>query len=465
MEFYTEIEKYGDNVAVVSEDTSISYSYLIEKADDFFALIKDRCLIFILCGNNIESIISYIGCLRNKVVPVLLKNTIDKNSLENLIQLYNPSFIFKPVGIMVDGESVFNFLGYNLVKTGFSKNDNIYDELAVLIPTSGSTGCPKMVRLSYNNLNSNTKSIIEYLDITERERPITSLPMGYVYGLSVIQSHLGVGATIILTSKSFSTKEFWELFKKEKVTSIAGVPYMYEFLKKIKFFNMELPSLRTMTQAGGKLHSSIVREFGKYSIERGIKFFIMYGQTEATARMTYLPPSLILDKSDSIGVAIPGGKIQIINENGEEILDACVDGEIVYEGPNVMLGYAEKKEDLSLGDANCGILLTGDIGRRDDDGFFYVVGRKKRFLKIYGNRISLDEINKILQDNGVGDVISGGEDDAITLFTTDKSKDKTIIYLLSKKTGLHPSTFTIKYIKEFPYDASGKILFDKLDDL
>jgi acyl-CoA synthetase (AMP-forming)/AMP-acid ligase II len=244
------------------------------------------------------------------------------------------------------------------------------------------------VRLSYAAIDANAKQIAEYLELTARDRPITTLPIHYSYGLSVVTSHLNVGATIILTGQSVIDAAFWQLVRKEEVTSLAGVPYTYELLDRVGFRDMSLPSLRTLTQAGGRLPPETVRRYTEWAKARDARFFVMYGQTEATARMSYMPPARILDAPDCIGIPIPRGSFRLIDETGTTISSPGTVGELVYSGPNVMLGYALSPDDLSKG-RELEELRTGDLASRDAQGLYRIVGRKSRFAKLYGLRINL----------------------------------------------------------------------------
>ena len=350
-----------------------------------------------------------------------------------------------------------------LLRDTTAEEKDLYGELALLLTTSGSTGSPKFVRQSYENIRSNTSSIVEYLNLDESESPITTLPMNYTYGLSIINTHLAVGGTILLTEQGLMQKGFWSFFKDAGATSFGGVPYTYEMLHKLRFSRMELKSLRTMTQAGGKLSEELHREFAAYAKETGRKFVVMYGQCEATARMGYLPPEKALDKCGSMGIAIPGGRFSLIDDDGIEITEEDKPGELIYEGANVTLGYAESPEDLSLGDERGGILQTGDMARRDADGYYYIVGRKKRFLKIYGNRVNLDEIDRMIRSRFDGmDCASAGSDDHMVIYITDESfRDKVREYV-SHETGLNPAAFRTVYIAQIPRNEAGKVLYREL---
>jgi acyl-CoA synthetase (AMP-forming)/AMP-acid ligase II len=425
----------------------------------------EKLLVFCLCENSIGSLAGYISFLRLGIVPVMLDAEQEESLMKNLLTIYQPAYIWLPQTmknkLMEDVEEIMSFHSYVFLKTTFENNFKINNELALLLTTSGSTGSPKLVRLSYRNILNNAKSIAEYLNINCNERPVTSLPMYYSYGLSIINSHLIKGATILLTDKPVIQKGFWDFVKEQKATSIAGVPYTYEMLKRLRIFRMDLPELKTMTQAGGKLNANLAKEYIEQATITRKKFIIMYGQTEATARMSYLPFDKALEKYSSIGIAIPNGKFVLMDKTGREIVDPDLDGELVYYGSNVSLGYAECKEDLAKGDENNGTLYTGDIAHYDSDGFYYITGRKKRFVKIFGNRVNLDAIEQFVK------TISSycacvGVDDKIAIFTTDLNKEEEIKSLLVKKTGLNIRAFTVQVIDTIPKNPSGKIQYTEL---
>ena len=338
----------------------------------------------------------------------------------------------------------------------------VYDELLLCLTTSGSTGSPKFVRISEKNLKSNTLSIAQYLSIDESERPITTLPMYYSFGMSVINSHLIQGATILLTDKTVVQREFWTFLKEQQATSIAGVPYTYETLKAFRFFRMDLPYLKTMIQAGGKLNATIVKEYADFALDKGKRFFVMYGQTEASPRISYLPYEKAVDKYSSIGIPVPGGRMSIIDVEGNEITAPNTDGELIYYGPNVCLGYAECRKDLTKGDENNGCLHTGDVARFDEEGLFYITGRLKRFVKVWGNRCNLDAIEQIVKSITT-DCACVGVDDLITVYVTAEGLEESIKNLLISKTSFNPQAFSIRHIESIPIFESGKIDYKRLD--
>ena len=257
-------------------------------------------------------------------------------------------------------------------------------------------------------------------------------------------------------------KEFWNFFKEREATSFGGVPYTYEMLDKLRFYRMKLPSLRTMTQAGGKITPELHEKFAKYAQEQGKHFVVMYGQCEATARMGYLPPEKAVEKKGSMGIVIPGGKFKLVDADGKEITEPFNTGELVYEGKNVTLGYAECGEDLSKGDERNGILETGDIAQFDEDGFYYIVGRKKRFLKIYGNRVNLDEVDRIIKGQFDIEVASTGLDDHMYIFVTDEKMAGAVKEFVVDKTKLNLAAFKVLVIDEIPKNDSGKTLYKEL---
>lgn len=458
-------EYKNNNLAAVSDFGEVlTYNELEVWSKVFHSKINNRCLVFCLCSNTIGSLIGYVAFTRNKIVPLLLEKSIDLEQLNNLIELYLPSYIWLPIKNRNQFEkydSILETNEYVLLKTNFIKTYKLNDELALLFTTSGSTGSPKFVRISYNNLYSNTDSIIQYLNINSRERPITILPMNYSYGLSIINTHLKQGATILFSEKSLMEKEFWNFLKKEKATSLSGVPYTFEILHRLRFDKMDLPYLKTITQAGGKLNNRLVEYFSNFSLKEKKLFYIMYGQAEASPRMSYLPPRFNLDKIGSIGIAIPNGELYLVDDNNEKITNSGVPGELIYKGKNVSLGYSLNGEDLIKGDENNGILHTGDIARFDEDGFYYIIGRKKRFLKIFGNRINLDHIEETLKSI-INDCACVGVDDKLIIYIVDYQKSGNVLDFISEKCSIHKSAIIVRIINEIPKNNSGKTLYSKL---
>ncbi|MGL4821368.1 MAG: AMP-binding protein [Bacilli bacterium] len=460
MNSFKKMELYGERTAVYAE-RAYSYAEMAETGDSICRAVGERTLVFCLCSNTPASVFGYIGFIRGGVVPVLLDANLSFEQLSSLIERYKPTYIWASAeheALKSEMETTFLYDDYALFHCPNTVKHQLHKELALLLTTSGSTGSPKLVRLSYDNVFSNAESIATYLEIGADDQPITTLPMNYSYGLSILNSHFIKGATVVLTQESILKREFWELCREQKVTTFGGVPFVYEMLDKLNFGAMELPFLKKLTQAGGKLNPKLAEKFAAVCREKGIQFYIMYGQTEATARMSYLPSEKCLDKMGSIGVAIPGGQLLVHDESGGVITEPYVSGELIYRGPNVSFGYAESFADLVKADDNNGILHTGDVAYVDEEGYFYITGRMKRMIKLYGNRISLDEVEALLKAYG-HDCVCAGTDDALKIYTVH---DDTVAIKSIMKEKLNIKGYKIIRIAEIPRNAFGKPLYTAL---
>ncbi len=459
--FWNTLEKYNDTTCAITHDgTSYSYKDLIEKADSFKSILKNDSLVAVLCRNDYETLVAYVGVLRSQSASLIINATLEEDVISSLLSIYKPDYIWS---LKNDGNSIFSIGNYSLKERSVGTEANIHPELKLLLSTSGSLGSPKLVRLSSRNVHGNAQSIATYLKLSSKERPITTLSMSYSYGLSIVNSHLLSGATILLTDDSLVTPGFWGFLKKQKATSFAGVPFIYEMLDRLRFERMDLPSLTTMTQAGGKLPVDLAKKFACTAQQKGIAFYIMYGQTEATARISYLPPEHVAQKYKSIGKAIPGGTLKLIDDKGSTIQIPNITGELVYQGENVMMGYATARHELSLGDEMNGILHTGDLAMFGEDGFFYIQGRKKRFIKLYGNRVNLDEVDNFLKEEGF-ECVSGGQDDQLSIAVVENgsSDHNHLKQLITKRFRYHHSAISFFSISKIPRNSAGKILYDKI---
>lgn len=466
--FYFRI--FSNRIAVITEDDrQLTYAQLQDSVDEFYAHVPQKGFVFCLCENSLASLIGYAACMDKGLPLLLLDSTKESGLMQELIEIYQPEYIWLPTKRIEDfaGDVIYQIDDYTLLSMSYAQplsEKRLNDDLRLCLTTSGSTGSPKLVRVSLNNIKRNTESIADYLHIDENEKPITSLPMHYSYGMSVINSHLIKGATILLTEKGILQPEFWAFAKKYQATSIAGVPYTYEMLRRLRFFQMDLPYMKTMIQAGGKLNEKLVDEFVQKSAECGKEFIVMYGQTEASPRMSYLPWESAAKKPGSIGIAIPGGKFGLIDADGKEITEPDIDGELVFWGENVCLGYAECRADLQKGDENHGVLYTGDVARRDAEEFYYITGRMKRFVKLFGNRVNLDATEQLLKSVTI-DVACVGVDDKMSVFITDSAKVDAVKTTLIEKTGINIRGFAIKVIDEIPTNANGKTDYPRLKEL
>ncbi|MBR0404359.1 MAG: AMP-binding protein [Eggerthellaceae bacterium] len=464
-----DLQSFGSKTALVQDGDEYTYEQLAGLSAQVAALLPARSLVFALCTNTLGSIAGYLGFLNGGIVPLLLDSAINKDLLSALNDVYEPGYYWVPEGMEAEFSQfkrVAAIAGYVLLATESPAQHALHPDLAVLVSTSGSTGTPKLIRLSYANIASNTNSICEYLKITDAERAITSLPMNYVYGLSVLQTHISRGATLVLTDLNCYAGQFWKLFAQQECTSFAGVPFMYEMLEKLRFTKQNrYPSLKTMTQAGGRLSPELQDKFAAFARDNGIDFVVMYGASEATARMSYLPPQCALEKRGSIGIPIPGGRFEIVGADGQPV-PAGESGELAYYGENVSLGYATCAEDLARDDDNNGRLLTGDLAREDEDGFYYVVGRKKRFVKILGKRTSLDEVENILKQHfDVIDLACGGKDDLLAVFLAADVDPAAVSRFVFETLGINEKMIRVVEVGEIPKNTSGKIQYAQLNEL
>lgn len=418
------------------------------------AMPQRKSLLMLLAQNGYESLVIYLAALQSGHALMLTDAAVNPDFLTQLVNTYRPESIYSPSNeVSLPGYSRLE-PGLIVRETGNEQGFELHQSLALLLSTSGSTGSPKLVRLSRQNLQANAASIASYLNLTEQDRPITSLPMSYSYGLSVVNSHLLAGACLTLTDYGILRREFWDILERWHCTSLAGVPYTYQMLLQTGLMAKRGASLRTITQAGGALGEEHIRQVHQFAVERGIKFFVMYGQTEATARISYVPFDSLSRKIGSIGVAIPGGSLEV---------DSATD-ELVYTGPNVMLGYAECRGDLAKGDELGGVLRTGDLARQDSDGFFYITGRLKRFLKLFGKRLNLDEIEQIvLRRFGFPTACFGRDDHLRVAIETGTPDAHRVKRMLCESLSLPTGAVEVECLQQLPRTARGKMDYKALE--
>lgn len=464
MNYFDDMGCWGAAPALICGNGAVlSYSSVAASADTFAGCVPARGLVFLLAGNCCEAVLGYFGCLRARAPVALFSAALHDSVLAALIAAYRPSCLWLPQSraAQVHGAAeVYRSGNYVLLRTT-SPLQPVHEALAMLVTTSGSTGSPKLVRLSYDNLAANAAAIAEYLHVEPGDRALTSLPMSYVYGLSVINSHFHAGASVVLANASLAEKRFWSLIEQYRVTSLSGVPYTYEMLKRLHWQKMSIGSLRTLTQAGGKLHPDLVQEFAVACREKGIGFYVMYGAAEATARMAYLPPQLAAENPASIGIPIPGGELWIEDDCGRVVRGPGITGQLFYRGPNVSMGYATCAADLMRGDERGGILATGDLAERDEQNLYSITGRRSRFLKLFGHRVNLEEVEQIVRSLGI-ECACGGDDAALRIFITDASRRREALTLVQQRTGLHASVLRIVELEQIPRNSFGKIAYAEL---
>lgn len=453
-------KKDSNKIAVIDDsDSYLSYGDICKVSSEFERAIPYRTLIFILAENCIGSLLGYTSALSNHIVPLIISNKTESYLFDMLYKRYQPEYLWLPsnrAGEFGLTKPLYSTYGYSLVKTEYDRTA-LYEGLSLLLPTSGSTGSPKLVRHSYRNIEANAENVKNLFGLTSDERAMAVLPMHYTMGLSVITSHLYAGATLLLCGKSLLDSKFWEMMK-DGATSFTGVPYSFDLLSKLRFFRMKFPSLKTVTQGGGKLTKEMWMALTKYADENGKRFIATYGQSECTARMAFLPADLASKKICSIGIAEPGGTLSIIDSEGTETFEGEAEGELMYRGENVTLGYATSKEDLTKGDENYGVMHTGDIAYRDEDGCYFIIGRMKRFLKIYGLRIGLDEVEDLIRSKYDVDCYCNGDDEHLLVKITNASIAEEIPTFIESATHLFHQRIIVEIVDKIFRNEAGKVI-------
>lgn len=399
------------------------------------------------------SVLRYLGAFQAGRAIALLDPALDADLLASLIERFQPAAVLNPAGAAPNGYTA------DWVRTADGAEP--HPDLAVLLPTSGSTGNPKLVRLSRAAVLANAEAIADVLGIDAAEVAPTTLPLHYSYGLSVLNSHLLRGATVVVEPTGVMGRPFWQAVEEHKITSLAGVPYHYEMLRRLRFDPAKYPSVRTLTQAGGKLRPELVAEFNDKMVAAGGRMFVMYGQTEAAPRMATVPAERLADKIGSAGRALPGGAFSVRTEDGVETTEPGVIGEVLYRGPNVMMGYAETADELAAGDQVGGLLATGDLGYLDDEGYLFITGRLKRIGKVFGNRVSLDDLEQIV--GGSVAAVPAGDKVVVFLEGADRDTAKAAARTLSERLHLHVTGFDVRSVEALPLLPSGKIDYRSLE--
>lgn len=426
---------------------SLTYGDLARRVGDFSRhLGPAKRLIALEAQNSEHAIIAYLAALKAGHAVALLPPG-RAQMLAEFLTSFDPHFVYRQVGER-----------WRLESRELAKPE-LHPDLSVLLATSGSEGQAKWVRLSARNLAANAQSIRAYLDLNEGDVAALGLPIHYSYGLSVLNSHLAAGASVRVICKSIIDPGWLDEVTGSGCTNFAGVPYSYELLEQIRFRQGANP-FRFMTCAGGKLAPDLVRAYAAHMNRSGGRFFVMYGQTEATARIAYLPPDLASASPDCIGIAIPGGALHLADDQNQPIAETGRVGELVYSGPNVMMGYAHDAHDLRRG-SEFAALRTGDLAMRTEAGLYRITGRLTRFSKIAGIRIDHAALEDVCRKAGIEAAVFG-EDSRLCVFHTSPRRDEAVATLLAEATRLPTSNFDIRFIAQLPRSAAGKIDYPAL---
>lgn len=448
--------------AIDTNGNKLLYADIKNISQEISSTISERSLCFLLVENNVGGVAWTMGMLDSrKLVPLILNVKTEDSLYKQLLDAYQPTYVCAPETFNIEGESITTQWGYTLRKVS-DKQITLHEELSHLLPTSGSTGSPKLVRHKYENIEAAGLNISTFFELKESDRPLMVLPLYYTMGLSMVFSHLRVGATILITGLNMTDPNFWKFIKEEKATSFTGVPYSFQILNLMRFLRMDLPHLELLTQGGGKMPTDLNIKFAEYCRDKGKRWIATYGQSECTARMAYLPAKWALDKVGSIGIAVPNGELSLIDAEGNTITTPKQEGEMCYRGKNVTMGYARQQSDLALGDERNGFIRTGDLAYFDEDGCYYIVGRMGRFLKLFGMRVGLDECEQIVQTDCGIECACVGTDEKMIVYITNAEKQTEVKDTLVQKTHIVATSFEIRIIDEIPKNEAGKKLYSKL---
>lgn len=450
-----------NRTAFIENDISYSYSYLRSEILSLKKFLDFKGLLMLNSDNDKISLVVYCACLEFKIPIILVENLANIYDKNNIIENYLPYFIVTKAELSHKNyekiHKVDNYFFYKYKKKEILCSNNI----SLLLSTSGTLGNKKFVILSKKNLLTNTEQIIDYLKITKKDVVITTLPFSYSYGISIINTHLYKRATIILNQSSVLEKNFYEKILNYKVTNFGGVPFTYSILNKINFFRKDLSSLKYVTQAGGKIKNNDFDKIYNLTKIKKIKFIIMYGQTEASPRISYVPYKSLPKKKDSIGIPIKNSNLEIISSKGTRINKPFIEGELQYKGSNIFLNYSEGYKDLIKKHYPKKKLFTGDIGYFDNDGYFYIVGRKKRIIKLFGQRINLDLLDTHL--NKKFKCYCMDYQDKLFIYTESKNSEMKIYDHLKKIISINKNFIQIKYVEVFDKNENGKVIMKNYD--
>ncbi len=429
-DFVQSLDRFGDRPALIAGIRTVSYADLSDAVDVASARLgRGRRLVAIPASNTVDCVVAYLAALRAGHVVAMLPEC----RAEDIAAHYRPDSVLG---------------GSGLVDVRHSAEHDLHPDLALLLSTSGSTGSPKMVRLSAANLGSNADAVAESLKLDDSDRGITSLGLSYSYGLSVLNSHLARGAGVVLTSASMTSPEFWDLVRRHEVTSLPCVPYSFDLLDRVGFADLDLPALRRVTAAGGRLAPDTALRYARLGAQRGWGLVVMYGQTEATARMSYLPAHMVEQHPGTVGRPIAGGRVRLTD------VDPGGVGELVYEGPNVMLGYATSLKDLARG-RDITELRTGDLARITDGGLIEICGRTSRIAKVRGLRLALGDVERALEAEGVlASAVVLDDKLGVAIVGTDSAAYRAII---ERATGLPASATHVATVESLPRLDTGKV--------
>jgi acyl-CoA synthetase (AMP-forming)/AMP-acid ligase II len=432
----------------------------------------DKALVFLLAHNRPAVLVAFLAAAAAGHAVALIDPGRPADRLDTLCARYRPDIVagleeaewIRRANGRPDDWEIARAQGLILAsRKAPSPGSMIAPDLTVLLLTSGTTGSARFVRLSGTAVTTNAQQIASSLALDTRSVAVAHLPLHYSYGFSVVTSHLVSGGRIAMLDDTVTSASFWDKVKASGGTHFPGVPFHYSVLARLGFDTVPA-SVDTFTQAGGHLDTRIQKTILEHTAARGARVFIMYGQTEASPRITTLPHARWREKLGSVGIALPEGKLTIVDADGKP-LPADAVGALVYEGPNVMMGYAEGRDDLAAGDLLCGRLETGDLGWLDRDGYLFISGRAARFAKIAGLRLSLDDIEKEISPLGPAACIDRGERIIVGFEGAVPEGAKARLKSIALACGIPSASFAVRAVADMPRKPSGKIDYARLKEM
>lgn len=421
-----------------------------------------KALGFLFLQNDAPSLISYLASVEAGHAVATLNPDLDDALKARLIALFKPDFLVAPrphEPLAGYREARSPFPGLVLLRSETPNRYAIHPDLSLLLSTSGSTGSPKLVRLTWHNISFNARQVMQVMSLTDRDRTMITAPIFNGLALSAIHTMMLCGGSLALTRARVVSREFWNTVRDSECNSIGGTPFFYGTLDRLDLNTLQVPSLINFLQAAGFFPAHLARKFHEIAQSRGGALRLMYGQSEAATRMAHVGPEWLPENSRSIGIVVPGGRLWVQNEGRE--CAPMEEGEIYYHGENVMMGYAFDPEDLCKGDELGGTLATGDMGYRDARGLFYITGRRARFAKVFGWRVGLDEVEELLSP--VATVAAVCEADRVVIYAEQPGDALSqAVDVLAFRLRLHRAGFEIRAIDEIPRLANNKVNYRAL---
>lgn len=442
---------------VADSGERVTYGDLFEDCVLLDMKLAKRCLLVVLTDHSAETLRFYYAAMSGKRVPLLLDGGICIEFLNRYITRYRPQYVWAPIhyasALAAKGHVLYRSAEHILVSMAEAVYP-IHEDLALLLTTSGSTGNPKVVRLSYENLNENACAIVEALGIDQNARGVTIPPMHYTYGMALCHMHFYAGATLLVTNRRVIDKKFHAFIREEGITNIQGVPCIHEMLDRIGFYDDLPPHINLVTMGGGKARVELQEKMNRIFAQKGIRFCALYGQTEGTTMLTRLPEGKAMNEPGCIGVACRGMRAEVSPETGE----------LIFYGSSVSMGYATCAEDLIRGDDNHGVLHTGDLAVMDETGAIYLQGRIRRFVKMAGVRINLDDIEQLVTEEFPQIACAcAGKDNDLHLFVTGKPDPTQLKRLVSRKLNVSHILIQVIDCDQLPRKSNGKVDYQELE--